>query len=59
MVLDRAFRRRSRGCRRCNFSLPYGLPDSNAWSIDPAEHDKLKQDARTRILEYQQKRAQI
>ena len=37
VVLDRAFRRRSRGCRRCNFSLTYGLPDSNAWSVDPAE----------------------
>jgi hypothetical protein len=24
------------------------------WSVDQAEHDKLKEDARTRILEFQQ-----
>ncbi len=28
------------------------------WSIDQAEHDKLKEDARTRILEFQQQQSQ-
>jgi len=37
VVLERAFRRRSRGCRKCNFSLPFSIPDSNTWSVDPSE----------------------
>ena len=37
VVLEQAFRRRSRGCRKCNFSLPYSIPDSNTWSVDPSE----------------------
>ena len=37
VVLERAFRRRSRGCTQCNFSLPYRLPDSNGWSVEPTE----------------------
>jgi hypothetical protein len=35
VVLDRAFRRRSRGCRKCDFSLPFSLPDSNTWTVEP------------------------
>ena len=37
VVLDRAFRRRSRGCRACGFSLPYPLPNSDSWSVDAGE----------------------
>ena len=36
VYLDRAFRRRSRGCRACDFSLPYPLPDASGWTVDPA-----------------------
>ena len=37
VVLEQAFRRRSRGCRACDFSLPYHVPNSNTWSVDPSK----------------------
>ena len=37
VVLDRAFRRRSRGCRTCDFSLPYPSPDPESWAVDAGE----------------------
>jgi hypothetical protein len=36
VVLDQAFRRRSRGCKACDFSLPYRLPNSESWAVDPS-----------------------
>ena len=36
VVLEQAFRRRSRGCTACDFSLPYPVPNSNTWAVDPA-----------------------
>jgi hypothetical protein len=37
VVLERAFRRRTRQCSKCAFSLPYRLPGSNAWAVDAAQ----------------------
>ena len=37
VVLERAFRRRSRGCKACDFSIPYPMPDANTWGVDPGE----------------------
>ena len=34
VFLDRAFRKRSRNCRTCDFSLPYPLPHSHKWAVD-------------------------
>ena len=32
--MERAFRRRTRGCGECYFTLPYRLGKSNAWAVD-------------------------
>ena len=37
VILERAFRRRSRGCKACEFSLPYALPGADTWSVEPAK----------------------
>jgi hypothetical protein len=39
-LLDRDFRRRSRNCRQCEFSLPYRVfsgRDQGNWSVMPSE----------------------
>ena len=40
-LLDRDFRRRSRACRKCQFSLPYRVfrngSEPDGWSVIPSE----------------------
>ena len=37
VLLEQAFRRRTRRCTRCAFSLPYPLPGLNGWAVDAGE----------------------
>ena len=41
MLLEKAFRRRTKACGRCVFSLPFAVPARRSgqsnWSVEPAE----------------------
>ena len=34
VLMERAFRRRTRRCGDCHFTLPYRLGESDAWAVD-------------------------
>lgn len=36
VMLERAFRRESRNCGECTFSLPYAVASAGDWSVIPA-----------------------
>ena len=36
VMLERAFRRETRNCVECTFSLPYALATAGDWSVIPA-----------------------
>lgn len=36
VMLERAFRRESRNCVECSFSLPYAVAPAGDWSVIPA-----------------------
>lgn len=43
VLLDKAYRRRTRRCGKCGFSIPFAVfrdedQERGAWAVDPSEH---------------------